>query len=87
MIYLSICLWIWLFSGFLTGIKKVFVDKKLSDKNLKVIKKRISGNETKEFVYEIMSKKSGFIAISTLFGFVAFYLDTVGTFSKEGDSN
>lgn len=86
MIYFSICLWIWLLVGFMVGVKKIYVDKKLSEENLNIMRSKANGNEIKELVYSIMSKKKGFLAVASLLGIVAFIMDTIGTFSKEGDS-
>lgn len=86
MIYLGICLWIWLLVGFMVGVKKIYVDKKLSEENLNIMLLKANGDEIKELVYRIMSKKTGFLAVASLLGIAAFIMDTIGTFSKEGDS-
>lgn len=77
---LSKALMLWLVIGLLTGIKLIFVDEVLSKENLEKSKDRITYNDSHLF---LTSRKSIFLSVCTLMGFLTLYYDIQGLVSRK----
>ncbi|RKD26700.1 hypothetical protein BEP19_15965 [Ammoniphilus oxalaticus] len=76
---LSMALMLWLVIGFLTGIKLIFVDEVLSKEHLDRVRDRVGFSESHYFV---TGKKTVFLSICTLMGFLSMYYYIQGSINR-----
>src|SRR5690606_39585164 len=70
--------WMWLAVGFLSGVKLVFIDKTITNELLhKMYDDAKTPSEKRVIV--MISRKRNVLVIATLMGFVALYMDILGT--------
>ncbi|MCL1700735.1 hypothetical protein [Lysinibacillus sp. Bpr_S20] len=77
----------WLLIGFLSGIKRIYIDKKLSEENIIKMKEDAIEDGVPEYIAEeklaILTKPKVLLAIYTLFGVITFITDTISTFKRK----
>jgi hypothetical protein len=79
--YVGLFLLAWLAMGFLTGIKLLYVDKKLTDDAIGEMYENATTDGERR-VATLLSSKRYVLTLSTLLGFVAFGFDTYGTLQE-----
>jgi len=73
--YLSLAVTVWMLVGFLVGLKSIYIDRDLSEKNIAIMKKQYARVGKDPRIVDTITTKRFHLTACTVMGFFTAYVD------------